>query len=288
VAVKRDLHKIHRPMTEVFPSCTDPARWRLTDSQVHQFHDQGFVAPIPVLDAGQVEQLRGRLETIRENVGSLQGDLYEVEAAWSEHPEDVVFHFLGAWMVDELFHDLLWHPGVVVPSAQLLGTEGLRFWHDQVFYKPARHPGVVPWHQDYSYWSRTGPPAHITVHLVLDDAGPENGCVHYVPGSHRWPLLPPAPFDGPMDSVIEALEPAHRAAFRPVPVPLRAGEASIHHSHAVHGSFANESDRPRRATVVNSMAPQTRVVDASQPLLKGVPLLGEGDRVEGDHFPLLL
>jgi hypothetical protein len=39
-----------------------------------------------------------------------------------------------------------------VPASQLLGGE-VRFWHDQIFYKPAHHGGVVIWHQDYSYWT---------------------------------------------------------------------------------------------------------------------------------------
>jgi hypothetical protein len=37
-----------------------------------------------------------------------------------------------------------------------------RFWHDQAFYKPPRHPGVVTRHRDYSYWTRTSPPGHLT------------------------------------------------------------------------------------------------------------------------------
>lgn len=61
--------------------------------------------------------------------------------------------------------------------------ERLRFWHDQVFAKPPRHPGVVPWHQDYAYWTRTEPACHITLNLLLDDADEENGCLQFVPGS---------------------------------------------------------------------------------------------------------
>ena len=103
-------------------------------------------------------------------------------------PERNVFHFLGAWLIDTAFHDVLFHPAITVKAAQLLGVERLRFWHDQVFYKPPRHPGVVTWHQDYSYWTRSTPAGHVTCWIGLDDSTLENGCVHYVPGSHRWGL----------------------------------------------------------------------------------------------------
>lgn len=286
--MERDLHKRHGPVTDMFPRLAEPAPWRLSDDQVAAFERDGFVSGIKVFDEAQVAALCDRLERLRTQVGELGDDLYEVEAAWTEDPDSVVFHFLGAWMVDELFHDLVWHPAITVPSAQLLGVERLRFWHDQVFYKPPRHSGVVPWHQDYSYWTRTGPPRHITVNVVLDDTNLENGCLHFVPGSHRWPLLPKVPFDGPMDALLADVPGKLRDGFRPVPVPLRAGEASIHHSHTVHGSFANQSDGPRRAVVVNTMAADTRVAHGSAPLLKGVPMEPEGSVVAGDHFPILI
>jgi ectoine hydroxylase-related dioxygenase (phytanoyl-CoA dioxygenase family) len=175
-----------------------------------------------------------------------------------------------------------------VPCAQLLGVDRLRFWHDQVFFKPAGHPGVVPWHQDYSYWTRTGPAAHITINIMLDDADAANGCVQFVPGSHRWGLLPKLPFDADLDAIHAHLTPEQSAAFAPVHGCLRAGEATIHHSHTLHGSTGNGSDRPRRAMVFNFMAPDTRVLDDSEPLLRHAPRLPVGAIIEGDHFPIVL
>lgn len=43
---------------------------------------------------------------------------------------------------------------------------------------------------DYSYWTRTTPMAHMTVHIALDDETSSNGGLCYVPCSHKWPLLP--------------------------------------------------------------------------------------------------
>jgi ectoine hydroxylase-related dioxygenase (phytanoyl-CoA dioxygenase family) len=191
-------------------------------------------------------------------------------------------------LVDPWFHDIIFSPQVTVPIAQLLGTSRVRFWHDQVFYKPPRHPGVVPWHQDYSYWTRATPPNHITINILLDDASLENGCVHYVPGSHKWGLLPKVSFGGNMDAMKEALPEHLRPAFKPVPAVGKAGQASFHHSHTVHGSYQNASDRPRRAVVLNYMGAETRCADGTKPLLKGVPLIPEGAIIEGDHFPIVL
>jgi ectoine hydroxylase-related dioxygenase (phytanoyl-CoA dioxygenase family) len=196
-----------------------------------------------------------------------------------------VFHCLGAWLIDDAFHDLVFHPAVTVKAAQLLGAPA-RFWHDQVFYKPARHPGVVTWHQDYSYWTRATPPGHVTCWIGLDDSTLDNGCVHYVPGSHRWGLLPRISLTRDMDAVREFLAPEQAAAFRPEPMVLRAGECTFHHSHTVHGSYGNRSDSPRRGLVLNFMKPDTRSADGASPLLAGVPLVPEGEVIAGDFFPL--
>jgi ectoine hydroxylase-related dioxygenase (phytanoyl-CoA dioxygenase family) len=172
-----------------------------------------------------------------------------------------------------------------VPAAQLLGGS-VRFWHDQLFCKPARHGGVVAWHQDYSYWTRTTPMSHLTCWIGLDDATTDNGCLHYVPGSHRWQLLPVTGLAGDMDSIQTVLSPEQQACFKPVAIELKKGEAAFHHPLMVHGSFANSTERQRRATVLNVFRDGV-VTNSDQPLLKGVPALSRGTKVEGQFFPFL-
>ena len=281
------LQSHHEPLTDTFPGPGEPCEWQLPEADRERFEREGHLAPLELLSMTQVDALRQRLAVIGDSLGELDDSLYEIEAAWRERPDATVLHFLGAWRVDELFHDLIFHPGATGPAAQLLGVERLRFWHDQVFWKPARHPGVVPWHQDWSYWTRTTPQRHITVYIALDDMHEENGCLQVVPGSHRWDPLPQVEFGGAMEQLCGHMTEEQRAAFSPVPVPLRAGQASIHHSGLVHGSFANRSSGPRRGIVLNYMCAETRCADASEPVLAGCPLLAAGALVEGDFFPLV-
>lgn len=186
-----------------------------------------------------------------------------------------------------MLRQLVFDPRITKPCADLLGVDQLRFWHDQVFSKPARHPGVVPWHQDYAYWTRTTPARHITINIMLDDADEESGCVQFVPGSHKWGLLPPQPFDAPLEAIQASLSPAQRAAFRPVHGAVPAGSATIHDAHTLHGSASNRSARPRRALVFNYMAADVRVADGSKPLLRHTRRLASGAVVDGPDFPIV-
>lgn len=254
---------------------------------IDEFHRDGFVRCLPLLEPDELLNLRAAVDEIRLNLDSYADRLYEVEQAYTENPDQVVCHFLGGWLVQDAIRELIFDPRVTEPLAQLLGVDRLRFWHDQVFYKPPRHPGVVPWHQDYSYWQRAVPARHISLFIALDNTDVENGCLQYVPGSHRWGLLPPVPFDSPIDQVHPALTEEQAAEFQPVPIELAAGEASIHHSHTLHGSARNQSDRSRCSLVLNYMAADTRSA-SDEPLLTNVPVVPSGSIIEGENFPIVL
>jgi ectoine hydroxylase-related dioxygenase (phytanoyl-CoA dioxygenase family) len=283
-----DLSRHHAPVTGLFPAPASPRDWRryaLTDEQVGLYHEQGFLAGVRVLEEAEVGALRAELAELMRPGHAGRELWYEYHSNESAEPGRVLFHALGAWRIAEGFHDLLWHPRFTVPAAQLLGG-AIRFWHDQLFCKPARHGGVVAWHQDYSYWTRTTPLAHLTCWVGLDDSTRANGCVHYVPGSHRWPDLPVTGLAGDMEAVRAVLGPAEREQFRPVAVELKAGECSFHHPRTLHGSYANETPRPRRATVINVFRDGVRS-NSDAPPLAGVPPIPRGQPMGGQFFPLL-
>jgi ectoine hydroxylase-related dioxygenase (phytanoyl-CoA dioxygenase family) len=128
--------------------------------------------------------------------------------------------------------------------------------------------------------------AHLSCWIGLDDSTRENGCVHYVPGSHRWPLLPITGLADDMNAIQAVLTEEQQSQFKPVPVELKAGECSFHHPLMVHGSYENRSDRPRRGVVINVFRDGVRSA-SNEPLLEGVPPVQAGEKMEGQFFPLL-
>ncbi len=262
------------------------ARFRLAREQVEHYRQYGYLAGIRMLTPEQVDLLCEQLDELMDPAHPLRELFYEYNSNESKDPARVLFHALGAWRIATGFHDLLWNPAFTVPAFQLL--EGpVRFWHDQLFCKPPRHGGVVAWHQDYSYWTRTQPMAHLSCWIALDDSTRDNGCVHYVPGSHLWNLLPVTGLAGDMKAIEDVLSKEQKSKFQPIAIELRKGEASFHHPLTVHGSYENDTDRPRRGAVINVF--RDGVVSASnEPLLEGVPVIAQGGKIEGRFFPLLL
>ncbi|NLX98746.1 MAG: phytanoyl-CoA dioxygenase family protein [Rhodopirellula sp.] len=284
-----DLSQQHAPVGDLFSmpeAGSDWDRFRLSDEQVAFFRENGYLAGVRLLDDRQVESLREELESLYDPNQPGHELFYEYHSNESTSPDTVLFHALGAWRISPGFHDILWNPAFTMAASQLL--EGpVRFWHDQLFCKPPNHGGVVAWHQDYSYWTRTVPMAHLTCWIALDDADRDNGCICYAPGTHRWPLLPITGLAGGMDAIQSVLTEEQKLQFKPVAMQLKKGEASFHHPLTVHGSYENITDRPRRAAVINVFRDGVRS-DSDRPLLAGVPPVPKGEKMEGQFFPLLL
>lgn len=285
----KDYASEHQPVSQLFRQPQNPEEWekyKLTEEQVAFFHENGYLSNIKLLEEWQVEQLNEELAAITEPSHPGNSLFYEFHSNESSDPNAVLFHSLGHWRITPGFHDILWNPAFVMAASQLLGNQGVRFWHDQLFCKPAHHGGVVAWHQDYSYWTRTQPMQHLTCWTGLDDANIDNGCLYYVPGSHKWGLLDKPELAGDMEGLMDYLTEEQKAEFKPVPVEMKKGYGTFHHPLMVHGSYANQSPRSRRAFVLNVFADGTKSATDDM-LLEGVPVIKNGQKMEGKFFPLL-
>lgn len=278
-----DLSEIHVPLTTAFDTEVDGEI--VSNAEIERYEREGYLTGRPLLDTAQVELLRSELDRLMQPSAAADPRFYEYHHNESSDPSKPLFHALGAWRVSPAFHDILFFRPLVGAAERLLGGP-VRFWHDQLFVKPAHDGGIVAWHQDYSYWTRTKPVSHLTCWIGLDDSTKENGCLHYVAGSHKWPLLPRGELANNMEAILDLLTPDQRAAFQPVAIELKAGEASFHHPMTLHGSYENRSDRPRRAAVINFIRDGV-LSDTDEPLLAGVPPVPRGTPIGGRFFPLL-
>ena len=280
----QDLSLQHGPVSDFLKLSPDPVE--LTSEQVRSYHENGFVAGLRILSPEQIDWLRNELAELFDPQHDGRELWHEYHTNESADSGTVLFHALGAWRVRPGLHDVLWHQTFVQAAEQLLDGQ-VRFWHDQLFSKPPRHGGVVAWHQDYSYWTRTRPMAHLTCWIGLDPATIENGCVHYIPGSHRWDLLPITGLAGDMEAIQQVLSEEQWHQFqKPVAAELQAGEATFHHPLMIHGSFANRSETPRRAVVLNVVRDGV-CSDSDLPLMQNTPPLPRGQRLSGQFYPLL-
>lgn len=256
----------------------------LTDDQVRQFREDGFLKYGRVLDEAATGALRARLGDVLEGRSAAQP---ESKRNLLGDSEQVVIQVVNIWEADDLFREYLYHPAICEMVCQLIGTDVLRVWHDQVQYKPPRVGGPTNWHQDHPYWPIIQPADLVSAWVALEDATVENGCMSMVPRSHRW-----GPHKGGTIGTREDFSPGYDPALVPegetvkvVPCEVKAGEVMFHHCLTWHGSPPNKSERGRPAIAVHYMPGWTRYVPAGGHMVERRVTVAPGEVLEGDYFP---
>ena len=146
----------------------------------------------------------------------------------------------------------------------LLGVPRPEPVFDMLIYKEPGQIAETPWHQDFSYSQMPYAPAGVAIPadefvqfwLALDDVDEDNGCMHFVPGVHRRPMLEHHIAGGEPDysqRLLAIRDPgANLDLASAVACPLKAGGATVHNYGTPHFTSGNQtSDRPRRAYIFN-------------------------------------
>ncbi len=128
-------------------------------------------------------------------------------------------------------------------AGTLAGVDGIRIWHDQALFKPP-FGNPTAWHLDNPYWSFSSQDA-ISIWVALDDATKDNGCLYYLPGTHKTASYQNAGI-GQNQADLFKFYPQWRE-LASVGCPAPAGTAVLHNGLTAHGAGANMTNGPRRA-----------------------------------------
>jgi hypothetical protein len=140
-------------------------------------------------------------------------------------------------------------PEILDMVEQLIGPD-LILWGVTIFGKPARVGKATPWHQDGDYYP-IEPLETLTVWISLDGSKPEQGCMKYIPGSHRDHKIYAHHFEHRDDyTLAQVIDDDQVDLGLARDIVLEAGQISLHDVYLVHGSDANRSDKRRMGLVL--------------------------------------
>ena len=260
----------------------------LTDEQVQSFRANGFLNYGRVLTDAQLSGLRQSLDRVLSGQSAASPEAISNIGGGSQ---SVVTQVVNVWEAEPAFRDHLFHPVIVPLVAQLMGTDTVRVWHDQMQLKPPRIGGPTVWHQDHPYWPVIQPADLVSAWVALEDATVENGAMSMVRRSHLW-----GQYDGGTIGINPDYSPAYDPAFVPegetvevVPCEVPAGSVVFHHCRTWHGAPANHSERPRPAIAVHYMPGYTRYEPSGQThLVEHHIHVAPGEVLTGEHFPTVM
>lgn len=227
----------------------------LTPEQVAFYHENGYLSIPNLMPAEEVEWMRDVYDDLfARRAGREVGDQFDLAGTDEEDKEAVLPQILGpAKYAPELRDSQLWVNAAAVVK-QLLG-EDAQFGDGHMIFKPARIGAETPWHQDEAYWDPGLNYTSLSIWVPLQEATVENGCMWFVPGSHRQEVLPHQSVGG--DVRIHALELIEADTRSAVACPLPPGGATFHDSRTLHYTGPNRSNVPRRAYILSGGLPAT-------------------------------
>jgi Phytanoyl-CoA dioxygenase (PhyH) len=226
----------------------------LTAEQLEFFDRNGYLTLRGITTAKDLAELRDIYERMfRDKTGLADGNYFDLSASGEEVALLPQITLMASYE-PKLRDTLLWRNSGAV-SRQLLGdTAGNVFDHG--IRKPPQGP-KTPWHQDYAYYGPGVRHRCVTFWVPLHDATVENGCMWFIPGSHRGPLLHHHPLnDDPRVHGLEIADPAFEQRYSSafcditngmVACPIKAGDCTIHDEMTIHGTGPNTTGEPRLA-----------------------------------------
>jgi phytanoyl-CoA hydroxylase len=222
----------------------------LNAEQCNFYTDYGYVIIENFIDRSEIDRLCGSLDRlVAEKARGLaqdKGDFNLEKTSGGQDGEAV-----GAGILRKIQSIVDHSPefAALCESDKLLDTvedligPNIYYHSSKLMFKPAKHGGIKPWHQDYAYWASTKP-EQVTCWLALDDATPENGCMQLVPGSHKFGLVKHGQAELQIDLKNVPTEKIKVA-------PMKAGSLLLFHVLTLHHSGPNRSDKSRRAFIVD-------------------------------------
>ena len=213
----------------------------LSETEVDRYHEDGYVIPEYRLPEETLQDIRA-----------------DYDRLLTRHPE---FRDYCPMLLryDLSFLNYARDSNILDMVAQVIGPD-IILWNSSFFAKPAVNGKKTPWHQDGEYWPLR-PLATCTVWLAIEEATVENGCLKFMPGSHkRKELRPHRTNKDPNFTLHQELLESEYDDDKAVPLELEAGQMSLHDVYLLHGSEANDSGKPRRGMTMRFM-PGTSVFD---------------------------
>ncbi len=222
-----------------------------TPEQFDQYQREGYFIQRGVLTRDAAMEIRG---VIRNHILSpdneATGDQYDPMDPMGDAPEARAARFrkLGNFCVQS---PIIWHHAhcgePLLRIARHFVGDDILLKFNSCFLKPAKTGSATPWHQDNGLW-RDGDSESFNFWMAIDPATRANGCLQFIPGSHREPIETHVLYEDSIHG--ELLRPRVKEMIERHGlhhIELEPGDTVFWHSNLYHYSPPNTSPDSRIA-----------------------------------------
>lgn len=222
----------------------------LTRGQIEDYRQNGFVVVENLLTPADLTEWRSAVDEAVEERHGIKIPGTNIKTGYEDGINEDAEYFgkvfdqlLNLWQTNDRVRKLMLSPELGELAGRLSGASGIRIWHDQALIKrPWANPTTL--HLDVPFWSFSSPHA-LSIWVALDDATLQNGCLYFLPGTHKKTDYRNIGITRNMDAIFQVYP--ELVSIAPVSVPMKAGSASFHNGQCIHGAGPNMTPKSRKA-----------------------------------------
>lgn len=220
----------------------------ITDRDVQFFQENGYLQLPHFFTGDEMKELGDALD---KTVADKRARLLNADRTVSDDYARVFNQMVNLWEDYPVFQKFTFNPQLAEVARRISQCRRLVLYHDHALIKPGgERSKETNWHQDAPYWPMNETGA-LSAWIAVDDVTPENGCMQFVPGSHKYGRLAPVPLGTDGASVLKTIaETGVAVDVEPVVMAMEAGGVTFHHGCTFHYATPNRTDKPRRAFAI--------------------------------------
>lgn len=235
-------------MNDILQALNQP--YPLREADIHFFRENGF-AKLKNVFPPEILNYYG--EIITQKVIELNTMHLPIEER--DTYQRAFLQVMNIWRESDIVKEFIMGKRLARIAAELMGTAGVRLYHDQALYKEPSG-GITPWHADQYYWPLETDKT-VTAWIPLQETPLETGPMAFAAKSHQFSVGRDLPISDESEAKLQkALKEAN---FDHVNEPFELGEVSFHYGWTFHNAGANTTDKPRRVMTVIYMDEKMRL-----------------------------
>ena len=256
----------------------------LTAGQIRRYREDGFVKLKNVFTRDVLDRYAPVITRL-----TLERNRFTDVPLEERSTYDKAFIQVGnLWELDEAAKEFAFGRRLAGIAAELMGTQGVRMWHDQSLYKEPGG-GFTPWHADQQYWPMASGRS-VTAWVPLQAVPIEMGPLCFGKGSHLKNMGRDLHIGDDSERRIRQM--IQDNGVVEVREAFELGEVSFHSGWTLHRAGGNDTKTPRKVHTIIYMDADMRLAEPKNDFQKAdrnrwTPNIEVGQVMDGPLTPVL-
>lgn len=232
----------------------------LAEAQIAQFRRDGFIKLKNVFSQEELDLYRPEITGLVKKLNTENIPL-EKRNTYGK----AFLQIMNLWQHSELAKDFTLGKRLARIATELMGTKGVRLYHDQALYKESSG-GYTPWHVDQVYWPLSNENT-VTAWVPLHEVPLENGPLAFAVGSQKITFGRDLEISDESEQKID--QHMKLSDFPIDETPFDLGEVSFHYGYTFHRAGPNKMNYPREVMTIIYMDSEMKLIEPRSQAQRG-------------------